>query len=392
MAIDTHHELRLLHRLRSAPELFERIASVSGSEFSIQKKLRSQFPEDLVRAALTLRDDRMKAQGVLSQPLDLWLTRVALQQSTSPAVAQYKARRFPDGVLVADLCSGIGVDAAALADRGPVLAVDSDPAMSLRLKWNAQIWGQQDNLIPASMDVRRMRLKNHLVHVDPDRRSGREKAALRLENYCPDLRWMQELTGSAAGGALKLGPASNFQQKFPGCEIELISENGQCREATVWFGDLASDSPFRATVLPAGESIHGHPLSVWLPVADCVGDYLYDPDPAVVRSGLLDPVADRFGLSRLDADEEYLTGARIVQTAFVRCFRVDAVLSGNEKELKRYLRQHPGCRYEIKCRRIPVNTSALQRRLKTGDGPVRVVIFARVQGRTQIILAQRVAG
>ena len=86
--------------------------------------------------------------------------------------------------------------------------------------------------------------------------------------YNPNLAWMQEATRSAAGGAIKIGPASNFIQKFPGCEIELISLRGECREATVWFGEMADCEQFRATVLPTGETICGDPLDAWANVAN----------------------------------------------------------------------------------------------------------------------------
>ena len=54
-----------------------------------------------------------------------------------------------------------------------------------------------------------------------------------------------------AGGAIKLSPASDFAQHFagPNVEIELISLRGECKEATVWFGELASCRR-RATRLP----------------------------------------------------------------------------------------------------------------------------------------------
>ncbi len=35
---------------------------------------------------------------------------------------------------------------------------------------------------------------------------------------------------------------------------------------------------------------------------------IFDPDPAVVRSGMLDGVAELLHLERLDPEEEYLTG------------------------------------------------------------------------------------
>ena len=115
----------------------------------------------------------------------------------------------------------------------------------------------------------------------------------------PGVGFLQDLMTRCRGGAIKVGPASNFGGKFDGVEIELVSLAGECKEATLWFGELAGEAPFRATSLPTGETIAGHPLDCSVPITR-LGRLLFDPDPAVVRSGLVDLVADRHGLNRLD--------------------------------------------------------------------------------------------
>jgi hypothetical protein len=181
-------------------------------------------------------------------------------------------------------------------------------------------------------------------------------------------------------------------QKFPGCEIELISLHGECREATVWFGSMSGPHTFRATVLPAGESLSEDPLSAWTNTTPTPGAYLFDPDPAIVRSGLLDVMAERNNLMRLDAEEEYLTSDQIPSTAFVTAFRIEAVLSNSVKELKHYLRKSPSQHYEVKCRRISIEADVVRRQLPTGSEPPRVIIFAKVAGRGAIVVAHRVTG
>lgn len=379
----------LLQRLRSTPELFEAIAACTPAELASQKTLRARFDDELVRAALAVFDARQRANGLLPNVDQLWLTRVGLEQSTAWPVACHKARRFASVPDVADLCCGIGIDAAALTHHASVEAIDCDPAMCLRTNWNVAELGQSDRLRSRSADVASESWAGRIVHADPDRRSGRDRPTKRLELYRPDLLWMQQLTRSAAGGAIKIGSASNFLQKFPGCEIELVSLDGECREATVWFGDLNGAHPFRATVLPGDETISADPLSEWTNVAPAVGAYLLDPDPAVVRSGLLDVVAARFELRRLDADEEYLTSDNVPATAFATPFCVEAVLPNKLAALKRHLRERPSTHYEVKCRRIPIDADAVRRSLPTGTHGPRVVLFARVAGRAAIIVATR---
>ncbi len=385
-------ETDLLLRLKATPEIFELLAQCTPAELAGQKKLREQFDTELVRAALSIHEARTKAAGSLPNAEQLWLTRVGLEQSTSWPVAQHKAQRFKDSALVLDLCSGIGVDAGNIAAHTTVLAVDHSPSMCVRSAWNAEAWGHSERFETLCGDVSASDWAGKIVHLDPDRRADSDRPTKRLEQYQPNLEWMQKLTHSAAGGGIKVGPASNFLQKFPGCEIELISLHGECREATVWFGSLAGEHSFRATVLPTGESMSADPLSAWTNTTPAVGAYFFDPDPAIVRSGLLDVMAEKHQLLRLDAEEEYLTGDQMPQSSFVTGFQVETVLPNSVKGLKQYLRSIASQHYEVKCRRIPTEADAVRRQLPTGSEPPRVIIFARVAGRGAIIVGKRMAG
>ncbi len=388
-ACQTDAECRLLVELRDRPDLMAAVAAAEGSELSVQANLRKRFPEDLVRQALLLHDLRRRAAAKFSPAERMWFDRVGLEQATAEFVARHKAARFPAGEKVWDLCSGIGSDAIALAGRGPVIAVDNRPAACLRTLWNAEVYGIAEALELRCDDVQSVAVASDFVHIDPDRRSTGAQRANRLEEYQPGLEFLQRLAESGRGGAIKVGPASNFGGKFPQTEIELISLQGECKEATVWYGELAGPHPCRATVLPAGATLAGHPLSSSADITP-LQTFLFDPDPAVVRSGLVDLCAEQLGLNRLDAAEEYLTGDRSVESPFVAPFRVLAELPNNERELRQFLRTANGGRYEIKCRHVPVHAEELRRRLPH-DGDQSLTIFlARLAGKARFVVAERV--
>jgi hypothetical protein len=307
-------------------------------------------------------------------------------------VAVHKARRFAGRTSVSDLCCGIGIDAAALAAHTNVHAIDLSADMVQRAEWNADLLSTAGRVTGITADVTTHHWSGHCVHADPDRRGGRERPVKRLEQYQPPLEWMQLLTRSAIAGALKISPAANFQQKFPGCEIELVSLDGECREATVWFGEFAGTEPFRATLLPSGETLAASPLSAWAPQAESVSDFLLDPDPSIVRAGLIDVLAERHSLQRLDPEEEYLTAASVPPTGFVSAFSVRAVLGANPRELRSYFRDHPAREYEILCRRIPTDADAVRKQLPAGDGPPAAIIFCRISGRARTVVASRYTG
>lgn len=379
-------ECKVLRALHETPAIFEQIAALNGPELAVQSALRRQFPDDLVRAAITVHELRRRAAAKFSRAGQMWFDRQGLEQSTAEPISRHKAQRFEGNVW--DLCCGIGGDAIALGSRCQVTAIDINPAACLRTKWNAEACGVANRVEARCQDVMQLPDLDGLIHIDPDRRAGSHGRVSRVEDYVPGLDFLGRLMSRCRGGAIKVGPASNFGGKFPDTEIELISLQGECKEATVWFGDLAGESPFRATVLPAHETIAGHPLEVAVPVSP-LGRYLYDPDPAVVRAGLVDVLADRLGLTRLDAAEEYLTSDSPIISPFVQTFETRSNLPNNERDLKAWLRTADVGQLEIKCRHIPIQADLLRRKLPLKGSQPGVIFFARIDGKARIIGARR---
>ena len=377
---------RSLLELRSQPELFAAIANFEGNELKLQSELRKRFPPELVSAALAQVELRQRAAAKFSRADRMWFDRQGLEQATQESVSTHKARRFTGDVR--DLCCGIGGDTIGLAERCRVTAVDLDPAACLRTWWNTDVYGRQDHVEVHCEDVTRLDLKGAWVHIDPDRRPGGQRV-IRVEDAEPGLPFLKNLLRNAPGGAVKLSPAANFIGKFPDAEIELISVDGECKEATVWFGELAEPGIYRATALPSGETLAGDPLSA-LAAQSEVRRYVFDPDPGIVRSGLLDLLAESQELCRLDEAEEYLTDDRVPETAFVRSFEVIDVLPYQEKELRRYFRAADFGQLEIKCRHIKVPIESLRKKLTLDGSQPGVLIVVREAGHARAVVCRRV--
>lgn len=383
-------DLELLQRLAAAPELLDDAISAEGSSLSAQEQLRRKYPPELVRAALSLLDARRAAAAKFSRADQMWLDRVGAQQATSEAVALHKAQRFAKaGDDVLDLCSGIGADATALARAGlRVVAVDRSTVHGLRARLNAGVYGVADCVQTLVGEAQDQDVAGKLVHLDPDRRAGASRT-MRVEDYEPGLEFMRHVIATARGGAIKLSPASNFGGKFPDCEVELVSLDGECKEATLWFGELRTPASARASILPAGFTLAGNPWD-HRPRITPPGKFIYDPDPAIVRSGLLDCLVDKLKLGRLDDEEEYLTSTELIASPALAAFEVLADLPNNASQIRQYFREHPWGDVEIKHRHVPVEIEQLRKKLPlTGAGRI-TLFFARLQGRTRAVVARRV--
>ena len=380
--------LETYQALAATPQIFDAIAEAQGLDpLRIQTRLREEFPSELVPLALTVTELRAKAASRhLPHADQMWFDRVRLEQATAWPVALHKAQRLQG--LVQDLCCGLGADALALARRGPVVAVDSDPLACWFTQENAKVHGVADQIRVERATAESYSDRTGLLHLDPDRRTGATGRAVRVEDYVPNLETMHRFMAEFPGGAIKLSPASNFGGKFEDVEIDLISLAGECKEATIWFGSLRGHHPWRATALPSGETIAGDPLSAE-PQLDALGEYLLDPDPALVRAGLVDLFCEQQKISRLDLAEEYLTNNVLVKSPFVRPFRVLQELPNNERDLRNALRDLDAGVLEIKARRLPVPVERLQKRLPHGGSRPLVVFYCRIAGRSRIVIAER---
>jgi SAM-dependent methyltransferase len=381
------------HWVLTTPEgtdLLASVAQVVTPEPADLARWRRTAPFDAVSAALRIAQTRRRAAAKFARAEQMWLEPTGLEQATAEPVARHKATRFEG--LVADLCCGIGGDAVALAERTAVLAVDTDEGMCRRTAWNAHVYGVADRV-----EVIRARAEQFtwpataFVHIDPDRRAHGDKRAQSVAQYAPGLESIRRMARKARGGAIKLGPASDFAAHFGSddLEIELTSLAGECKEATVWFGDRATCGR-RATVLPDGATWtdrDGPPNAHALTVG--IAAWLFEPDPALIRAGLVDGFAVAHGLGRCAAGVDYLTGPEAIVSPFLAAFEVIAVLPFDLKRLKHETKARQLGPLEIKARGLDVRPDELRRALSPPGPNGATLILIGGRGPARAVLARR---
>ena len=296
---------------------------------------------------------RRKAQEKFPWADQMFFTRKGLEQATDAWIGHYKARRFSPGTLVADLCCGIGGDLLSLGTRGPVVGVEKDPVCELFARHNLTVVRGTNTDVGFSQVIGgdvweyRDRLSEGWGwHIDPDRRSvGRRTTRLSLSSPPPEV--IEQLLAIHPTAAVKISPGEEVPSEWQGqAELEWISFRGRCRQQVVWFGALAeSPGKRRATLLfdcpdpqeVQAESIYGSP-GLPTPIAGEIGQVVCDPDPAVLASGLLGQLCQRFGLQALAPQGGYLTGSAPPPTRLVSSYWVEEVLPLDVEKLKRYFR------------------------------------------------------
>ena len=356
---------------------------------------RKQAPAEWVAAAIRLVEGRRKGSAKFERADRMWFDPIGVEQATAEVVARHKARRFGAVGVVVDLCSGIGGDSLALARSNEVIAVDLNPGMGRRTSWNAGVYEVADRVLAVQARAEAFPIpRGARVHVDPDRRSSGPRRARSVGDYVPGLDDLLRISSTVRGGAIKLGPASDFEAHFGGAgfEIEVVSLGGECKEATVWFGDLAaSEVRGRATCLPNGATWtdrDGPPGETH--ATGPLGPWAFDPDPCLARSRLLDGFAAAHGLRRIVAGVDLLTGPRRVESPFLAAFEVIDAFSLDLKVLRREVAARGLGTLEIKTRGLDATPESYRAKLRPG-GPnlATLLLIAGHASPSRAILARR---
>lgn len=346
-------------------------------------RLPKRFPTKLAKAALETAALRAKAQAKFSRAQAMYFTREALEQASGEAIANYRARRF-DAVLTAlDLGCGIGGDSLALAAHCRVTGFDLDPLRLAMAAENVAAYGRADRATFVESDFTRQTLPEaEAFFFDPARRSeGRRKFSVR--QYLPPLPAVQSWLPRLATGGAKISPGVDLDELAGyDCEIEFISERGELKECALWFGAFKSATR-RATLVEA-DVIHtllpdpAAAAAIEPPGAPLA--YLYEPDPAVLRAGLVTTLAASLGARQLDPDIAYLTAASVPATPFARAFAIEAALPFQLKRLREALRARGVGRVTVKKRGSPLEPETLIKQLRLNGAEERIVFLTHVMG------------
>lgn len=365
-----------------------------GQELAVATRLRRSHDAELVSAAIGQAGLRQRAAAKFgaADAARMYFTPDGVEQATRSSVADWRAARFKAlGVRrLADLCSGIGGDAIALARAGiEVLAVDRSPLTCAVAEANAAALGLDGLIEQRCGDVADVPLAGFdAVFVDPARRSGRGRI-FDPEAYSPPLSWAVTAARQTPFAALKVAPGIPHQAVPEGAEAEWVSDAGDVKEAVLWFGTgAAQEHPHRATLLPGGVTLTGGRLPD--PEAGPVRRYLYEPDGAVIRAHLVAEVAGQLGAGLIDPTIAYLTADELRPTPFATAYEITDVLPFGLKKLKALLRERRVGTVVVKKRGSAIEPEELRRKLKP-EGPNSCTVFlTRASGAPTMLLGQPV--
>lgn len=321
-----------------------------------------------------------------------------LEQSSSEETAALKASLVPAGQEFADLTGGLGIDALALHERFTrAYYREKDPELCALFGHNSQQVGKSFDIACASAEKSLADLPPlDLIYLDPSRRNVGEKQAFALSDYQPNVLEMQEaLLQKSSAVLIKSSPMIDVHRAQGAllglCEIWFIARRNELKEVLFL---LQRESPsagprLRCWNLLAGksepqyfEALGGQKPSLSSIAAQSSG-YLYEANAALMKAGLQDQAAARFGLAKLEPNSHLYYHSQSLPSFPGRIWQILGFYKAYDPFFKKG-------RFNVISRNFPDSAPQIEQRLRLKPGQ-DFLIASQWQGKSCFIAAQLLA-
>lgn len=394
-------DVETFRRLLTEPgqALLAEIAQRAGveSDHALGSRLRTVHDGDFVAAAVTQNHLRGLARTKFGDDAArMYFTHDALEQATRASVATHRAQtlRSLGADAVVDLGCGIGSDLIAFARAGiAVRGVDIDPVRVEIARANLAALA-----LPGTVEVGDATTatvaEDEVAFFDPARRTARGRV-FRLDGLTPPWDLVaQRLAGRAVA---KVMPGIGHDDIGDGVRAEWVSERGKLVECCLWGAGFAHpDAGTRvATVLPSGATMSGGgrpgPDGADTDEAGPVGRYLFEPDDAVIRAGLVAHLAEQIDGWLPDRHIAYITTDEPADTPFARGYLVLDELPYRTKQLRAALQDLDVGTLTVKKRGVQVVPEDLIAKLRLTGSRSALIVLTRVAGAGRAFLVEPLA-
>lgn len=341
---------------------------------------------------------RRKAMDKFSKSEEMFFTSLSLEQSTSELIARHLAQRFKSDWIVADLGCGLGANTIFLAETvKKVIAVDLDDFKIECVKHNVAVYGVNNKIEFRFGDAfDNINSEVDAFFLDPARdRDGQTKTRSLLNSSPALLDILPKLFQVTKNVAVKISPAFDYEEldllpEQP--EVEIISEDNNCKVAMLWFGDFKKvqrqatcfqkDRPYIIT----GDSMAKAPVS-------SLKTYLYEPNKAISKAHLINELANQFVLNKIDFNSIYLTSDKLIVDNYVGAVRRFKVIESGDfsvKKLQKVLKIRKINQTEIVVKNLKITADDLRLRLKLKEGSQNLVILLNILEKKTYIIVEKI--
>lgn len=369
-------------------DFLKKIKKQNPSNINAIARLIKNNPHKPVKEILTQIRIQDSLKGKIDKADNYIFTEKSAQQCSSSSLAEYHSSRLHNYGAIADLCCGAGMDLIKIAvGKRKVWAVDLDEEVLKIAQFNSKTAGI-DRIKFVRGKAEDFMEEVDAVFIDPDRRAG-NKRFIDIEDYAPSFTQILEMQKRFTNILCKFSPALKYKSlklNIP-YSWEFVSQKRSLKEALLSLGGLASPENYTAAVMVDQNARISSSEPVKTEIA-AIGKYLFEPDPAVIRGGLVQQLAYKLNLCRIDPKLALLTGDKTLNNPWIISYKVIDIQKYNIKEIKSYLRKHEIGDLIIKTRGFPERVETFRKKFKlTGRNKI-VMFILRIGDKHTIVFAK----
>lgn len=338
----------------------------------------------------------------------LYPPRLALEQCSSQATAEYKARLLADrSGAFADLTGGFGVDFSFMAQGfSRATYVERNPELCRLARHNLPLLHLPEAEIVEGDGVEWLKsAPNHLtIFLDPFRRDTHGQKTYGIADCTPNLLEILPLLCAHADRAIaKLSPMLDLTatlRALPVSALHIVGTGGEMKEILLDM-DFRQPRPESPLIVCHDEQAH---LEYRLceeqdaPAAACPAsiadyDYLFVPSAVIMKAGCFRLIARRFGIHPLHPNSHLFVGSAPLPDFPGRTFRIVRTTGMGKRELRSFLAEAPTTAdghhicANLATRNFPLSVAELRKRLRLHDGGPEYWFATTVHPNEKCILA-----
>ena len=381
-------------------------------ELALQRKRYAHLSDEEWRWMLQQVEGRQRTHDKLptfAQIEDWWYPiRLSCEQCSSEATARYKAAIIrqlgkKQDILI-DLTGGYGVDTYFLSEQTTQAHyVERNEELCRIAQHNFQIANKpihvhntsaEDFLAQYSMagsvssDVK----KEVVVYLDPARRDAHGGKVFRIEDCEPNIiKILPSLRAISNTILIKFSPmldiTSALQSLGNEWDVHVVALHNEVKEIIFVTGNNRIHA---VNILHEGNDqfsfTRSEEKSALCAMADCICEYIYEPNAAIIKAGAFRLVAERFQLHKLDHNTHLYTADQLTENFPGRVWKVIAQPIKNQRDIAALGIQ----RAAILTRNYPLTPEELRKKFKVQESDSHFLIGARIATKPTLILAERI--
>ncbi|KRT14058.1 hypothetical protein ASU31_21280 [Pedobacter ginsenosidimutans] len=319
---------------------------------------------------------------------------LSIEQTSSEITAKYKSKLAKGNTLI-DITGGFGIDSYYFSKNvKAVTHCEINLELSVIARHNAQALHATNIEFKAEDGIAYIMASDtsfDTIYVDPARRAEKGKVFM-LKDCTPDITSnLDALLEKSSRIIVKTAPlldiSAGLSELKHVSEIHIVSVKNECKEL-LWIIDKGYNGDAKIIAVTLNKEIEKD-FSFYRSASNAsiqfidglnTGDYLYEPDAALLKSGAFNLIGTTYNLLKLHPQTQLFSSVIVNKDFPGRIFKIEAILSTTA------LKKQENLKGNVIVRNYPAKPEDLVKKYKIKADQNQFLIFTKVGNSENIVV------